>query len=195
MGSEKRVTRFDLKDKGSTYSRSWRDRLRTRWLLMRHPSVSAGENTVFRQDVTFRLADNARMRFGHHCTINERACFALTKPAPIFEMGDYSGIGMNNIIAIKDHLKIGNHVRIAANVSIMDNQHGHAASDLIMNQPARIAPVSIGDDVWIGQGVIILPGVDIGQGSVVGAGAVVTKNIPPYEIWAGVPAKLIKKRI
>lgn len=54
--------------------------------------------------------------------------------------------------------------------------------------------VEIGNDVWIGEKVIIKSGVAIGHGAIVGAGSVVTKNIPPYEIWGGVPAKLIKPR-
>ena len=52
----------------------------------------------------------------------------------------------------------------------------------------------IGNDVWVGEGSIILAGVKIGNGAIVGAGSVVTKDIPDYEIWAGNPAKLIRKR-
>uniref|UniRef100_K3X0T4 Maltose/galactoside acetyltransferase domain-containing protein n=1 Tax=Globisporangium ultimum (strain ATCC 200006 / CBS 805.95 / DAOM BR144) TaxID=431595 RepID=K3X0T4_GLOUD len=54
-------------------------------------------------------------------------------------------------------------------------------------------PITIGDDVWIGGGAIICPGVTIGNGSVIGAGAVVTKDVPPMCVYAGNPAKLIKK--
>jgi len=52
----------------------------------------------------------------------------------------------------------------------------------------------IGNDVWIGYGAIILEGVSVGDGAIIAAGAVVTKNVPPYEIWGGVPAKFISKR-
>ena len=58
----------------------------------------------------------------------------------------------------------------------------------------EVAPVVIGDDVWIGSRVIILPGVKIGNGSVIGAGAVVTKDVEPYSVVGGVPAKLIRRR-
>ena len=55
--------------------------------------------------------------------------------------------------------------------------------------------VTIGNDVWLGQRVMIMPGVTIGNGSIVAAGAVVTKDIPPYSIVGGVPAKVLKNRI
>ena len=58
----------------------------------------------------------------------------------------------------------------------------------------KIKPVIIGDDVWIGGRVIILPGVTIGNGAIVGAGAVVTRDVPEYAIVGGVPAKVIKMR-
>ena len=54
--------------------------------------------------------------------------------------------------------------------------------------------VTIGNDVWIGHGAVILPGVSIGTGAVIGANAVVTKDVPPYMIVAGVPAKILRPR-
>ncbi|WP_367143848.1 CatB-related O-acetyltransferase [Bdellovibrio bacteriovorus] len=54
--------------------------------------------------------------------------------------------------------------------------------------------VSIGNDVWIGEKVVIKSGVTIGTGAIIGAGSVVTKDVPPYEIWGGVPAKCIRQR-
>ena len=59
----------------------------------------------------------------------------------------------------------------------------------------RAHPVVLGDDVWVGHGAILLPGVEIGTGAVVGAGAVVTKDVAPFTIVAGVPAKIIRRRV
>lgn len=64
----------------------------------------------------------------------------------------------------------------------------------IKGHPATKGDVRIGNDVWIGQDVIIMSGVNIGNGAVIAAGAVVSKSIGPYEIWAGNPAKFIRKR-
>lgn len=64
----------------------------------------------------------------------------------------------------------------------------------IKGHPATKGNVIIGNDVWIGLNTTILSGVTIGDGAVIAAGSVVTKNVRPYEIWGGNPAKLIKKR-
>ncbi|TPX44050.1 hypothetical protein SeLEV6574_g04733, partial [Synchytrium endobioticum] len=59
--------------------------------------------------------------------------------------------------------------------------------------PELAHPVTVGDDVWIGGNVVILPNVKIGEGAVIGAGAVVTKDVPPYSLAVGNPAKVIKQ--
>lgn len=64
----------------------------------------------------------------------------------------------------------------------------------IKGHPATKGDVIIGNDVWLGRNVVILSGISIGDGAVIAAGAVLTKNVGPYEIWAGNPAKMIKKR-
>jgi acetyltransferase-like isoleucine patch superfamily enzyme len=66
--------------------------------------------------------------------------------------------------------------------------------DLMRHQPSNEAEVIIGNDVWIGANSILLKGVKISDGAVVGAGSVVTRSIPSYEIWAGIPAKKISER-
>jgi len=90
---------------------------------------------------------------------------------------------------------IGNNVLIAEDVYITTSNHRFDSKSLPINkQGLNSKDVFIGDDVWIGTKAVILPGVKIGRGAVVGAGAVVTKDIPPYCVVGGVPAKIIKKR-
>ena len=77
---------------------------------------------------------------------------------------------------------------------ITDTDHGTRPGDPMRAQPLDTGPVSIGNDVWIAAGVVILKGVTIGDGAVVGAGAVVTKDVPAGTVVAGVPARAIKGR-
>lgn len=109
-------------------------------------------------------------------------------------MGDYSGLGLN--CSVRGPLEIGNHVMMGPDVIILTDNHGFARIDIPMTeQPTSTAKkVVIGNDVWIGTRVIILPGVNIGNGVIIGAGAIVTKNIPDYAIVGGSPAKLIRFR-
>ena len=87
-------------------------------------------------------------------------------------------------------LKIGSHVGIASQVLIYNDEHDIHSLDY----GNSFGPVEIGDYVFIGPRAIILPNIKIGKGAVVAAGAVVTKDIPNFEIWGGVPAKKINDR-
>jgi len=87
-------------------------------------------------------------------------------------------------------LKIGSHVGIASQVLIYNDEHDINSLDY----GNSFGPVEIGDYVFIGPRAIILPNIKIGKGAVVAAGAVVTKDIPDFEIWGGVPAKKINDR-
>ncbi len=92
-------------------------------------------------------------------------------------------------------VKIGNYVLVGYNVNIVSENHQYLDLNLpIMKQGFFGGPIVIEDDVWIGANVVILPNITIGKGSVIGANAVVTKNVMPYTIVGGIPAKFIKNR-
>lgn len=84
-------------------------------------------------------------------------------------------------------IKIGNNVTFASNVCVL----AHDASTKKITGYTRVGSVSVGDNVFVGYGSIILPGISIGNDAVVGAGAVVTKDVPDGKIVAGVPAKIV----
>ena len=109
-------------------------------------------------------------------------------------LGDNSGIGVNALIS--SYVTIGNDVMMGPECMIFTSNHGMDRLDIPMwkQKHADPKPVVIGNDVWIGARVTILPGVHIGDGSVSGAGSVVTKDVEAYSIVAGNPAKLIRKR-
>ena len=107
---------------------------------------------------------------------------------------DYSGIGINAKIYGTCH--IGRYVMMGTDVTIITRNHRFDRTDIPMMEQGfeEERPVYIGNDVWIGDRVLIFPGVHIGDGSIIAAGAVVTKDVPPYSIVAGVPARKIRDR-
>jgi len=116
------------------------------------------------------------------------------------KLGDDIQINDAVHIAAINSINIGNRVLIASKVIITDHNHGSYGYKNIHTSPITppekrelsSAPVIIGDDVWIGEFVAVLPGVTIGNGAIIGAMSVVTKDVPAYSIAVGSPAKVIK---
>lgn len=122
------------------------------------------------------------------------------------DIGDHFYLGNNSLIGSEKSIKIGRCVIISNDVRIYDNNN-HPTSPkareiMSLNgfsndnwswKHAESAPVVIEDNVWIGQYSTILKGVTIGKGAIVATRAVVTKDVPPYTIVAGNPAKVVKK--
>ena len=110
-------------------------------------------------------------------------------------IGDNTGISNSALVAV-DSIAIGNNVLIGGNCKIYDNDfHSLDFNERMgtVDLGVKHAPVVIKDGAFIGAHTIVLKGVTIGERSIVGAGSVVTRSIPDYEIWAGNPAKFIKK--
>ena len=109
-------------------------------------------------------------------------------------LGDNSGIGYNCILSPK--VTIGNDVMMGPYCMIYTANHGFDDLSVPMwkQKHKSFEPVVIGNDVWIGGRVTILPGVHVGDGAIIGAGAVVTHDVPSYAIVGGNPAKIIKYR-
>lgn len=113
----------------------------------------------------------------------------------VIEFGKRTFCGEFGVFGVNDHIEIGDNVMIAPAVTIRDTDHEFRKLTMPMrDQGITTAPVYIKDDVWIGHGATILKGVTIGKGAVIAAGAVVNKDVPPYAIVGGVPAKVISWR-
>ncbi len=111
------------------------------------------------------------------------------------KIGDNSGIGIN--ASLPTSLTIGNDVMMGQEVLVLNRNHRFDRTDIPMRLQAYtdVSEVEIGDDVWLGSRITILPGVKIGKGSIVGAGSVVTRDVPEFSVVAGNPAKIIRSRI
>jgi acetyltransferase-like isoleucine patch superfamily enzyme len=138
-------------------------------------------------------AEHGSIRIGRRCQIGPSAML-LTYGGSI-EIGDDCSVNPFCVLYGHGGLRIGQGVRIASGTVIIPANHNFDDLNVpICQQGFSAKGICIEDDVWIGANVTVLDGVCIGTGSVVAAGAVVTKDVEPFSVVGGVPAKLIKKR-
>jgi acetyltransferase-like isoleucine patch superfamily enzyme len=134
-------------------------------------NITIGKRCRLGREVELNACDKGAINMGNDVRVN-RGC--TISSYSVVTIGDYSIIGEFT--------------------SIRDGNHGMDTHSPMRYQPHTSSPVQIGKDVWIGRGCCILPGVSLGDGSVIGSNSVVTRDIPPFSIAAGVPAKVIKTR-
>lgn len=139
---------------------------------LRKAKIGKGSNV----HPTVILRQPERITIGQNCSINHNNIFQAGKRIAT--------------------ITLGNNVLTAANCMFIAYTHGwDDPEEPIMYQDCYDASIIVEDDVWLGHGVTVTAGVRIGKGSIIGAGAVVNKDIPPYSIAVGVPAKVIKSRL
>lgn len=134
------------------------------------------------------LHAHASALINHNVTIHS--------PRHTVRIGEHSQINFNSVIFGGSGVSIGDRVMVGPNCTLAAGNHDYKQT----NTPIRFAgalsrgPITIEDDVWLGASVVVTDGVTIGRGSVIGAGAVVTRDIPPMSVAAGVPARVIQMR-
>jgi acetyltransferase-like isoleucine patch superfamily enzyme len=153
------------------------------------------------------LAETGKAVFGQRCFVSRLAgvyptqlvlgdnayIAAYAYVTDNVSMGNHSTI--NPFAVVRGQITLGDGVRVGAHSSLLGFNHTFALNDLpIHQQPMSIRGIAVGDDVWIGSHVVIVDGVTIGEHSVIGAGAVVTRDVPPYSVVAGNPAKVLRDR-
>lgn len=106
------------------------------------------------------------------------------------KLSDRVSVGWFAELDARGGISVGHDTNISSHVKLITGSHDIEDPEYT----ADFQPIAIGHHCWIGTGAMVLQGVTIGDGAVVAAGAVVTKDIPPYEVWGGVPAKFIRKR-
>ena len=110
-------------------------------------------------------------------------------PGARLTVGDDTYINNGSVLSARRSVTVGERCQIATGVILMDADF-HAVGDL--DAPGKAAPIVIEDDVWLATRAVVLKGVTVGRGAVVAAGAVVTKDVPPHTLVAGVPARPIR---
>ena len=131
-----------------------------------------------------------KFSLGDYSVIESFAC--INNAVGDVIIGNYTRIGLHNTII--GPVTIGHHVNLAQGITVTALNHKFENPNIrIDEQGVSTKPVVIGNDIWVGANAVILPGITIGDHSVIAAGAIVTKDVPPHSLVAGIPAKVIKQ--
>ena len=136
------------------------------------------------------------MAFGKGFTTGYRCRFEMMGQGVTLRLGENCKIGDNVHIVASRQVTIGDNCLFASHIFISDTNHGTGEENPMTppdSRPLSSNPISIGSNVWLGEGVAVLPGAKIGDSCIIGAHAVVKGEIPPYTIAVGAPAKPVKK--
>lgn len=159
---------------------------------LRVPRVRFGDRCDVRSGARFAVARGADVSFGEGCVLDHG--FTLESSGRL-TVGDRTVFGHHCTVASDRSVVIGAHCLFGEFTSIRDHDHAFDGSaTAILDQGRATAPVTIGDDVWVGAKATITRGVTIGSGAVVGAHAVVTHDLPPGCVAVGVPARVVRMR-
>ena len=159
---------------------------------IRHPRVAFGPLCDVRRGARFAVTRGADVRFGAGCVLDYG--FTLESMGRL-EVGERTVFGHHCTVAAESSVVIGSDCLFGELVSVRDHDHAFDRPDIeILHQGRSIAPVVIGDDVWVGGKATITRGVTIGDGAVVGAHAVVTHDLPAGCVSVGVPARIVRMR-
>ncbi|MCA6514681.1 MAG: acyltransferase [Chitinophagaceae bacterium] len=162
--------------------------------------LEAGKQLIIEDYAEINARSTQKIILGNRVTIGK---YAIIRPGNLYggepgeglRVGDHSNIGPYCYIGCSGFISIGNNVMISPRVSIYAENHVFDSPDAtIKSQGVKRESVVIEDDCWIAANSILLAGVTIGKGSVVAAGSVVTQDVPPFSVVAGVPARIIKNR-
>ena len=151
----------------------------------------------------------SKIVIGHHCKIYGTL---YCKSSGRIEMGNFSTVQDGAQILCLQHVKIGHYSVIAGGTKLMDNNNHRIEPEERVKHRIRVAPggpgypglgdgwelsdsspIIIGDVVWVGADCLVMKGITIGEGAIVAMNSVVTKDVPPYTIVAGFPARVVKK--
>jgi acetyltransferase-like isoleucine patch superfamily enzyme len=161
-----------------------------------HPALRLGRN-VFLGDrvVVYRDHGGGPVELGDGVHVNNDTCIQTGQGGRV-TVGAGTHIQPRcQLSAYVEGIEIGSGVQIAPNCGLFPYEHGTAPGTPIGEQPlASKGPIVIGDDAWLGFGVVVLAGVRIGSGAVVGAGSVVASDVPDDAVAFGVPARVVRLR-
>ncbi|MBD3245973.1 MAG: hypothetical protein GF333_03085 [Candidatus Omnitrophica bacterium] len=155
---------------------AWRYRLE-KWAWYVHDHIAP--RVRMKKERGHRIHPTASLRCGHNISLGVNA-----------HINQYCCIWASQ----RARIVLGDNLLMGPGVKIFASNHGTGREKVMTAQPWREKDVVIGNDVWLGANAVVTSGVTIGDGAVIAAGAVVTKDIPPYTICGGIPAKVLRER-
>ena len=167
--------------------------------LLNTRSLHVGASVTLEDDVKIDALSRHGVHLGNNVSIGRFSVIEctgiLTHLGEGFWIGDNSNLGDYNFVGAAGGVRIGDNVLIGQSVRFHSENHVFARTDaLIREQGVTNEGIVVEDDVWLGSGAVILDGVTIGRGAVVAAGSVVTKDVEPYTVVGGSPAKVLRSR-
>jgi acetyltransferase-like isoleucine patch superfamily enzyme len=171
------------------------------WYANKRQFQSVGEGSFIDSPATIVNPINIRLgkkfRAEPRLRIETFNTFEGEQFSPEMIIGDNVSFGTDCHIGCINRIEIGNNLLAASKIFITDHFHGEITSEALQTIPVRRklstkGPVIIEDNVWLGEGVVIMPGLRIGANAIIGANSVVTGDIPRNAVAAGVPAKVLK---
>jgi acetyltransferase-like isoleucine patch superfamily enzyme len=163
--------------------------------------LSVGRRVIIEDFAEIQATSMQGVQFEDNVSIGS---FTMIRPSGYYSrelgvglrVGPRTGIGAGSYIGCSGGIDIGADVMFGPGVRLFAEDHIFSSTDQTIKEQGVVrAPIVIEDDCWLGSGVIVTSGVTIGRGSVVGAGSVVTRDVPPYSIVAGNPAKVVRNRL
>lgn len=165
---------------------------RPRWFIRLFAPLyqHRGRHAIIHHSVRMDTPPYRKFWLGDYSVVESFAC--INNAVGDVIIGDHTRIGLHNTII--GPVTIGSHVNLAQGITITALNHNFDDSEKCIDQQGiSTKEVVLEDDIWVGANAVILPGVTIGKHAVVAAGAIVTKDVPPHSLVAGVPAKVIRQ--
>jgi acetyltransferase-like isoleucine patch superfamily enzyme len=156
-------------------------------------NVSIGDNVSVGGKLYLRMRKNGRITIKNGASVGTEVWLVTANDAEL-SVGENSALSSYSIFNGGHGITIGADCVFAGFVYVNSSEHGSKKNEIIRKQGYYGSPVVIGNDVWLGGHVTVTQGVTLGDGAVIGANAVVTRDIPPYAIAIGSPAKVLKYR-
>lgn len=182
-----------------TWIKNFRARTYLKWISRQFREFGEGSKVTKLSNLSNPqcISIGSGVYIGHNCILDAITRHQGITFSPDIRIGDNSNLGDFCHLGCINFIHIGKDVLVGRFVLFSDHSHG-STGDLTTEVPpfkrqlVTKGGITIGDRVWIGDKVTILSGVTIGEGAVIGANSVVTKDIPPFSVAAGIPARVIK---